>query len=70
MNSYTMHNLATARQNEFLGEAEANRLAKHARRASAASSKSAWQPLTWLRHAASSLTSHATPHAPASHSRR
>ena len=70
MNSHTMHNLATARQNEFLAEAEANRLAKQARRGSAANETGGWHPVAWLRHAASSLTSHATPHAPAADGRR
>jgi hypothetical protein len=70
MNSYTMHNLATARQDEFLAEAEANRRAKLARRGSAANETGGWHPVAWLRHAASSLTSHSTPHAPATHGRR
>ena len=70
MNSYTMHNLATARQNEFLAEAEANRRAKQARRGSAANETGGWHPVAWLRHAASSLTSHQTPQAPATHGRR
>ncbi len=70
MNSHTMHNLATARQNEFLAEAEAHRLAKQARRGSAASETGGWHPVAWLRHAASSLTSHSTPHASAADGRR
>lgn len=70
MNSHTMHNLATIRQHEFLAEADAKRLAKEARRGSAASGNDSWHPLAWLRHAASSLTSHSTPHAPATDGRR
>ena len=69
MNSYTMHNLATIRQNELLSEADAIRRAKAARKGAADGDTRGWQPFGWLRHTTAVLTSHLTPHAPATNGR-